>query len=368
MTWKRKIKSEKLKSERLNYLRQQIDFLDQKIIHLIDQRMALAVQTSRAKKNIQDKKREKIILSRVKKICLPFLSENFTEKIIKTIMRESKQLQRNGLKLIGFQGERGAYGELAASIFNRHFKPVPCLDFIDVFRGVEYGWFDYGIVPVENSIEGQVSSVNDLFIESDLKIVGEVILPIHHCLLTLPGQSLSQISLVLSHPQALAQCKKFLKKHQLEPQPFYDTAGAARMISETRTPGLAAIAGKNCAQVYGLSILAENIEDFPFNQTRFLILARKIKTDGHKCSVVFSVRHRPGSLCQILSLFSQHDINLTRIESRPNKTRPGEYFFLIDFEASIRQSKIKKVLNQLEKQATFYRFLGCYKNFRPSTL
>ncbi|MGB9765688.1 MAG: prephenate dehydratase [Candidatus Saccharicenans sp.] len=360
---KEKAKRQELETERLDYLRYRIDRLDEEIMGLMDKRMELAVQTSRFKRKINDPVREQYILNKIKKFHFSFLPKLFAEKIALELIKESKRLQHCSLKLIGFQGEHGAYSEIAASLYNPRLKSIPCPDFSDVFTGVELGLFDYGIVPVENSIEGQVSSVNDLFIEHNIKIVGEVILPIHHCLLTTPGQNLSQIKVVMSHPQALAQCKKFLQKNNLEVQPCYDTAGAAKLLTEAKTAGVAVIAGKKCADIYGLSILKENIEDFPSNQTRFLILARKANSQGDKCSIVFSIKHQPGTLCQVLRLFSEHNINLTRIESRPNKTHPGEYFFLLDFEGSIREAKIKVTLNQVQKQANFYKFLGCYNNF-----
>ncbi|MBC7364121.1 MAG: prephenate dehydratase [Candidatus Aminicenantes bacterium] len=291
---------------------------------------------------------------------LRFVTEEFSQRLIKNLIRESKKLQKRQKGLIGFQGERGAYSEEAALSFNKLLLTIPCGDFKTVFRGVSEGWLDYGVVPIENSTEGQINSVSDLFIEYDLKIIGEIILPVHHCLLTLPGLKLRQIRTVISHPQALAQCQQFIRKNKFEAHPFYDTAGAARMLAEERLSGVAAIASKKCAELYGLSVLKENIEDYPANQTRFLILARKGLDQGYKCSIVFSLKHEPGSLARVLSLFAEKGINLTRIESRPNKRRPGEYFFLVDFEGSLQENEVKKALSQVKNQATFYRFLGCY--------
>jgi len=357
---KRGQKETQKQKDELALLREKIDYLDQKIMQLIDQRMELALQTRFFKKNITDGQREKNILLNIKKVSLRFVTEDFSQQLIKNLIQESKKLQERQRGLIGFQGERGAYSEEAAMMFNKNLVTIPCSDFKTVFRGVVEGWFNYGLVPAENSTEGQVTSVSDLFIEYDLKIIGEITLPIHHCLLTLPGFELKQIRTVVSHPQALAQCQNFIRKNKLEAQPFYDTAGAARMLAEERPSGVAAIAGKKCAELYGLSILKENIEDYPANQTRFLILAKKGLDHGHKCSLVFSLKHEPGSLVRVLTIFAERDINLTRIESRPNKKRPGEYFFLIDFEGSLQEAEIKKALSQVKNQALFYRFLGCY--------
>ncbi len=354
---KKEIRKQK---DELALLRKKIDYLDQKIIHLIDQRMELALQTRNFKKNITDAQREKSILSNIKKMPLRFVTEEFSQRLIKNLIRESKKLQKKQEGLIGFQGERGAYSEEAAMMFNKKLVTIPCSDFKTVFRGVFEGWFNYGLVPAENSTEGQVNSVSDLFIQYDLKIIGEIILQVHHCLLTLPGLKLRQIRTVVSHPQALAQCQHFIRKNKLEAQPFYDTAGAARMLAEERPSGVAAIASKRCAELYGLSVLKEKIEDYPANQTRFLVLARKGLDQGYKCSIVFSLKHEPGSLARSLNLFAERGINLTRIESRPNKKRPGEYFFLVDFEGSLQEAEIQKALSQVKNQALFFRFLGCY--------
>ena len=205
--------TQKQKDE-LALLREKIDYLDQKIMQLIDQRMELALQTKNFKKNITDAQREESVLLNIKKLSLRFVTEEFSRQLIKNLIKESKKLQERQRGLIGFQGERGAYSEEAAVMFNEKLVTIPCSDFKTVFRGVSEGWFDYGLVPAENSTEGQVNSVSDLFIEHDLKIVGEITLPVHHCLLALPGFELRQIRTVVSHPQALAQCQNFIRKNK----------------------------------------------------------------------------------------------------------------------------------------------------------
>lgn len=198
---------------------------------------------------------------------------------------------------------------------------------------------------------------------SNLKIVAEINLPVHHCLLALPGTDRAQVKIVFSHLQALGQCRDFLRKYNIEPKPFYDTAGAARMLAEGQLKEAGVIASKKCAHIYGLQILKENIEDFPGNRTRFLIISKQGLAEGAKCSVAFSLKNEPGTLSQILLPLAQRNINLTRLESRPDKYHPGEYFFLLDFEGSLSEEKIKLSLKELKTKSLFFRFLGCYPVF-----
>ena len=173
------------------------------------------------------------------------------------------------------------------------------------------------------------------FIETELKIVGEIKIPIHHCLLALPETEYRDLKIVYSHPQALAQCREFISRHKLEPRPFYDTAGAAKMLSEDRPDAACAIANKLCAELYHLEIIQENVEDHESNSTRFVILSRDESSEpGNKCSIMFSLKDEAGALFSILKIFSDRAINLTRIESRPHRNDPGNYVFFTDFEGS----------------------------------
>ncbi|HQT44523.1 MAG TPA: prephenate dehydratase, partial [Candidatus Micrarchaeota archaeon] len=231
----------------------------------------------------------------------------------------------------------------------------------DVFSAVEKGQLDFGIVPVENSIEGAVNQVNDLLVETSLQIVGEVRIPVHHCLLALPETDYRDIKVVYSHPQALAQCRGFITRNKLEPRPFYDTAGAAMMLSNERPKAAAAIASRLSAELYGLEVLKENIEDHDSNSTRFLVLAKKkSEKKGNKCSIIFSTTHKAGSLFGVLKIFSDAGINLTRIESRPIRDETKKFAFLLDFTGSDSDPKIAAVLEKVKENAPMYKFLGCY--------
>ncbi|HLD36687.1 MAG TPA: prephenate dehydratase [Planctomycetota bacterium] len=346
----------------VNEVRKKVDLIDFRIVKLLNERMEYVMRIKRLKEGITDQKREQIVMGNVQKHSQGLVKPGFAEKLFNEIISESKRIQQEGLKSIGFQGEHGAYGEVAALSFDNVLAPLPCREFVDVFDEVSSGQIDLGIVPVENSLEGAVTEVNDLLAGTDLKITGEVKLPIHHSLLALPETDYREIKAVYSHPQALAQCRGFLSRNNLEPTPFYDTAGAAKMIANARPKAAAAIASRHCAELYDLEIIKEEIEDDKSNFTRFLILAKESnKEPGNKCSIVFSTRHEAGTLFAVLKIFSDAGINLTRIESRPIRTDPGKYAFFLDFQGSEHDDKVTKALESVKQKTVMFKFLGCYK-------
>jgi prephenate dehydratase/chorismate mutase/prephenate dehydratase len=227
---------------------------------------------------------------------------------------------------------------------------------------VKDGYIEYGIVPVENSLEGAVTEVSDLLADTDLKVVGGVKIPVHHCLLALPETDYREIKVVYSHPQALAQCRKFIARNNLEAMPFYDTAGAAKFLSSAKPKAAAAIASSLFTKLYNLEVIKENIEDSAHNYTRFFVLSKeKGKEQGNKCSMIFSVKHEAGSLFKVLKLFADVDINLTRIESRPLRSDPGNYTFLMDFLGSEDDGKVQDALEKVKGVTQTFRLLGFYK-------
>jgi prephenate dehydratase/chorismate mutase/prephenate dehydratase len=284
----------------------------------------------------------------------------FSEKLFAEIIEESKNLQGKNLRLAAFQGEHGAYGEMAVRSFDAQVVPISCREFADVFAGVEKDQLDIGVVPVENSLEGPVTQVNDLLVETTLQIIGEVNIPVHHCLLALPETDYHDIKVVYSHPQALAQCRGFISRNRLEPRPYYDTAGAAMMLANERPKASAVIASRLCAELYGLEVLKENIEDHESNSTRFLVLGKEKAKKGGKCSIIFSTAHKAGALFSVLRVFSDAQINLTRIESRPIRSEPKNYAFLLDFQGSDTDPKVSAALEEVRAHAAMYKFLGCY--------
>jgi len=347
----------------LNKIRSDIDLIDSKILKLLNQRMELVIMAGRLKGEVEDPQREAEVLARVEADTPTLLDKEFVRALFKEVIKESKRLQKGSYRPIAFQGEHGAFGELAALAWRQDLVPIPCPQFEDVFEGVRSGLYDYGVVPVENSLGGPISEVNRLLLETDLLVIGAVDMAVRLCLLALPDMDYREIRRAYSHPQALAQARSFLRRNKLEPVSFYDTAGAARMLSEKRPEGAAAIASKLCASLYGLEIIKENIEAPANNRTRFLVLSKEEGCETPaKCSIVFSTQHKAGTLFRVLELFAREGLNLTRIESFP--TEPGSFAFFLDFEMSQDKSKVHEVLNRARKITTFLKPLGYYKEVR----
>ena len=264
---------------------------------------------------------------------------------------------------VAFQGERGAYSESAVyTFFGAAVEAKPCRDLSEVFDSVDKQESQYGVVPVENSLEGSVNQTYDLFLTHNLKVCGEIILRISHCLIANPNTSLEAVKTVYSHPQALAQCRNFLERLGRELIPTYDTAGSVKMLKEKGLKDAAAVASEKAAEIYGMKILAREIEDNPANYTRFFVLSQEDSpmTGKDKTSIIFSAAHTPGSLYTALFEFAKRKINLTRIESRPTKQKPWEYNFYLDFEGHRGEAHCAEALKALEKSATFVKILGSY--------
>ena len=271
---------------------------------------------------------------------------------------------------VAFQGERGAYGEMATLQYFSDVKLLPLKSFQDVFDAAENGKVEYIVVPLENSIEGSINEIYDLLLQTKMTVVGEIYQRVRHCLIANRGAKM--IRYVHSHPQALAQCRIYLQNKGLKPVPTYDTAGAAKMIKENKMADSAAIASKRAAELYNMEILDESIEDRKNNYTRFFVLSPKKKRSGksdppdssghpHKTSIIFSVRHVPGALFGILGEFAIRKINLTKIESRPTKETPWEYNFYVDFEGHLQNKTVHEVLLSIKPKTSYIKILGSYK-------
>jgi prephenate dehydratase len=271
---------------------------------------------------------------------------------------------------VAFQGERGAYGEMATLQYFPDVKLLPLKSFQDVFDAAETGKVEYIVVPLENSIEGSINEIYDLLLQTKMNIVGEIYQRVRHCLIANRGTKM--IRYVHSHPQALAQCRAYLQNKGLKPVPTYDTAGAAKMIKENKMADSAAIASKRAAELYDMEILDEGIEDRKNNYTRFFVLSPKKKKSGksdphdigghsHKTSIIFSVRHVPGTLFGILGEFAIRKINLTKIESRPTKETPWEYNFYVDFEGHLQNKPVHEALLSIKPKTSYIKILGSYK-------
>jgi prephenate dehydratase len=269
--------------------------------------------------------------------------------------------------IAGFQGEPGAYSELAAlEYFGAHIKTKPFMTFDDVFEAVQSSTCTHGMLPVENSLAGSIHRNYDLMTRNDLHIVGEYHFRVSHCLLALPGVRKEDIQRVHSHPQALAQCEANLRKLGVERVVEKDTAGSARLLRERGDRLAGALASSRAAQVYELEILAEHMEDNPANLTRFMAFSAHPNDSDpqedieYKTSIVFSLNNRPGALFKALSVFALRDIDLTKIESRPMQGKPWEYLFYIDIVGHTATTNTQRALDHLEELAPFLRVLGTY--------
>ncbi|XP_071922598.1 arogenate dehydratase/prephenate dehydratase 1, chloroplastic isoform X1 [Coffea arabica] len=279
---------------------------------------------------------------------------------------------------VAYQGLPGAYSEAAALKAYPKCETVPCDEFEAVFKAVELWLVDKAVLPIENSVGGSIHRNYDLLLFHRLHIVGEVQLVVNHCLLGLPGVRKEELKRVLSHPQALDQCEMTLNKLGVTKVSTNDSAGAAQITAAERVRDTGAIASVRAAEIYGLDVLAERIQDDTDNITRFLILAREPIIPGsdrpHKTSIVFSLEEGPGVLFKALAVFALRNINLSKIESRPQRYRPlrivddsnkgsakyFDYLFYVDFEASMAEPRAQYALAHLQEIAKFLRVLGCY--------
>ncbi|KAK1441464.1 hypothetical protein QVD17_07373 [Tagetes erecta] len=282
---------------------------------------------------------------------------------------------------VAYQGVSGAYSESAAQKAYPNCETVPCDQFDIAFQAVENWIADRAVLPIENSLGGSIHRNYDLLLRYRLHIVGEVQLSVRHCLLACHGVKLENLKRVLSHPQALAQCEHKLTSLRVVREAADDTAGAAQFVALHKLKDTAAVASINAARIYNLNVLAQDIQDDSDNITRFLMLAREPIIPGtdrpFKTSIVFSLDEGPGMLYKALAVFSLRDINLTKIESRPQRKRPllqpvgdsdgmnpvyrhFDYLFYCDFEASMAAPNAQNALKHLKEFATFLRVLGSY--------
>ncbi|OGO20427.1 MAG: hypothetical protein A2144_04520 [Chloroflexi bacterium RBG_16_50_9] len=268
---------------------------------------------------------------------------------------------------VAFQGETGAYSEGAAIQFFGHSVSLkPCESLEDAFRNVELGEVQYGIIPIENSLEGSISRAYDLLLDSSLRVCGETEFRVSHCLIANPGTKLESIKKVYSHSQALGQSQAYIRHMKFEVIPTYDTAGSVKMIKEKGITDGAAIASARAAEIYGMEILAREIEDNPNNFTRFFVLAKQDSppSGNDKTSIVFAVKHKPGALYEFLKELANHKLNLTKIESRPTRQKPWEYNFYLDFEGHREDKVPSEVLERVKDFAIFVKVLGSYPKAR----
>ena len=263
---------------------------------------------------------------------------------------------------VAYQGEPGAYGEEGAQGLFPAADHQPYPSIRTVFESVEVGRAQWGLVPMDNSQAGSINETYDLFLQHGLHLVGETIVRVDHSLLALPGTAIDDVHEVISHPQAIAQCEEFLSALDANVRAEYNTAGAAKKIAEGKLQGVAAIASRRAGELYGLEPLAERIQTYPDNSTRFGALSRDPAplAEPEKSSLVFGVGHVSGSLYRCLGAFAERHLNLTKLESRPRPGRPWEYVFYVDVEAPAQLAAMVDALEALSEHATFTRVLGTY--------
>ena len=264
---------------------------------------------------------------------------------------------------VAFQGVRGAYSESAIyQFFGPDTKTFACRSVAKIFEAVESRQADMGMLPVENALSGSIPQAYELLMEHDLRIQAEVIIHIQHTLMAVPGAKLADLKRVRSTQQSLNQCDKFINRYGLERIASFDTASSARDLAATPEPELGVIASKLAADIYHLDILEEEIEDTPFNYTRFFVLGHEDppRAQRSKTSLIFTARHLPGSLYFCLGEFAERNINLTKIESRPRRNRPWQYLFYLDFEGHWQDPVAEAALLGLLRRAGFVKMLGSY--------
>jgi chorismate mutase / prephenate dehydratase len=352
------------RNESVDALRKKIDQIDEKIIGLLNDRASIALRIGHNKRlnneEIYVPSREKEILHRLTQLSRGPLSEQAIRSVFSEVIAACRSLE-SPLK-IAFFGVEASYSHLAArEKFGATATFVPTVSIDDVFQEVRQRRAACGVVPIENSTEGIVAHTLDLLVDSELQICGEIFLDIHHNLLSRSGRS-EDIQKVVSHSQALAQCRHWLARRlpNVVVEPVASTAHAAMLATADNT--LAAISSKLAAETYDLQIVAANIEDQSNNITRFLVIGDKesSRSDNDKTSLVFSVKDQPGILYRMLEPFAKSRINLSKIESRPIKNKPWEYMFFLDLKGHKKEPRVKRAITDLESNSVFLKVLGSY--------
>ncbi len=350
-------------SDNLKQWRAQIDRIDDELLKLFNQRATLAQQIGHEKGNgaVLRPEREAQVLRRMREANAGPLSPEAVTQLYTEIMSQCRALEAP-LK-VAFLGPEGTFSEAAMrKRFGHGSLGLSCASFDEVFRAAESGEADYGIVPVENSTEGAVSRTLDLLLQSPLKACGEVVLPVHQCLLS-QEQSLSGVQRVYSHPQSLGQCQGWLTAHlpNAERVAVASNSEAARLAAAHGHS--AAIAGKQAAEgLPGLRVLEQNIEDDPRNTTRFLVIGNQdVAPSGRdKTSLVMSAPNRPGAVHDLLAPLAKHGVSMTKLESRPARSGLWEYVFFVDIEGHQQDARVAAALSELKDVAAFVKVLGSY--------
>ncbi len=354
-------------SDQLKQNRDKIDAIDDEILRLVNARAEQAQQIGSLKKDgvIYKPEREAQVLRRMQEDNQGPLSNEAVNNVFRAVMSNCRALEKE-LSIV-FLGPLGTYSEEAAfKQFGQGRNAIVCGTIDEVFRTLEAKQANYGVVPVENSTEGAVGLTLDLLLASPLKICGEVTLPIHHCLLS-KQNDISKISHVFSHSQSLSQCHEWLNGMlpNVQREAVTSNAFAAKMIHDLVSADgtfAAAIASKRAAELFGLNVLVENIEDDPKNTTRFLVLGlEEVAPSGKdKTSLAISANNKPGAVVELLAPLAHHGVSMTKLESRPSKQNLWDYVFFVDIEGHQSDSNVQAALDELRDKASYIKVLGSY--------
>jgi len=361
-------------------LRNQIDEIDASLVSLFENRMEIVVKVAEYKKKnnveILNRGREEAVIKKnidlVKNKAL--LLE--VEKFFKSVMEISRGFQNKSLNseqvlvntkklTVGFYGVTGSFSEQASNeYFGEKVNKKAISEFEDIFLELSYGKINYGVIPIENSSTGAISEVYDLLNKYNFYITGEKYLKISQNLMGIRGSTLDDIKEVYSHSQGLKQSMEFLKGYkQWKLVPYQSTAKCAELVKDRQDKTLAAIGSTKAAEIYDLEILQKDVNSNTTNMTRFVIIGKEMESNAQssKTSLVISTTHKAGSLCHVLKHFADNNINLLKIESRPIKNMPWEYFFYIDFEGNINEKKIMTVIELIKNNSGYFKILGNYR-------
>lgn len=380
----------------LEKIRTELDEIDEEIVKLFEKRMDIAIRVvdhkQKTNKPILHKSRETEIINRCKSMLQNKKYEQGVEELYNCIMSISRQIQIQQVdnseydvekelwskrisknnntdysKLkVGYQGVPGSFTYMALADFFANNE----LDIIDysnnfssVFGALKDGEIDYGVIPIENSSTGAIGEVYDLLRKYDFYITGEKYVKVEHNLLGLRGTILEDIKEVYSHPQAFLQCSEFLNQNKdLKTITYRNTAMSAKYVKDEKVNNKAAIGSKTAADLYDLDVIESNINDNTNNYTRFIIIGKKLESDitCNKISLIISTPHKPGELYHILKNFSDNNLNMLKLESRPIIEKVGEYFFYIDFEGNLEEKCVEKAINLIMKKCKYFKLLGNY--------
>ncbi len=378
----------------LNSIRDEIDAIDDKMAELFEKRMELAKQVGEFKKQngvgIENSSREKQIIARVTSKMQPQF-KLYAKRVFETMFETSKAYQnqivelhskmqtnientlKTGVKefpieaVVACQGVDGAYSSIACS----KFFPISSIsffkDFEGVFKAVEQGFCDFGVLPIENSSAGSVDSVYDLMRKHKFFVVRSLKLKIQHCLLAKHGVAKSEIKEIFSHEQAIAQCDEFLKTFEnVKITVVANTAVGAKMVAESNRKDVACLSSFECAGIYGLNVVEQNVQDNENNFTRFIVISKNLEIyeKSNKISIMVNLPHETGSLNKMLNKFSSLGLNLTKLESRPMPNSAFEFMFYFDFEADIEEKSVQNLIAELDNNSAEFVFLGSYRELR----